>query len=201
MKKIFYSLIILSLVFTSCGSPSGEDTNSTPNAVDDSASTPKGTSVNINILSNDSFGGDGPNIGSITIPSGTSTNGGTILVNNEGTSNDPTDDTIDYTPESTFEGTDTFNYTITDSNGDTSTATVNVVVIPPTGPSAGTTFNDGVLKYTITSVTNKEVSVEKNTEDGPSGVLEIPQTIDQFDLTYTITSIADEGFAYSYNIT
>ncbi|MBG7610693.1 choice-of-anchor A family protein, partial [Polaribacter sp. BAL334] len=47
-----------------------------------------------------------------------------------GTPNDPTDDTLVYTPAANFNGTDTFDYTITDSNGDQSTATVTVTVDP-----------------------------------------------------------------------
>ena len=120
--------------------------NDTPNAAADDAFTSKDTPVNINVLTNDSFGSDGPNSGAITISSGTSSNSGTITVNNEGTPNDPKDDTIDYAPETNFDGTDTFDYSISDSNGDTSTATVTVTVTPPT---LGTIFNDGIFKYTI----------------------------------------------------
>ncbi|WP_197505836.1 tandem-95 repeat protein [Urechidicola croceus] len=76
----------------------------------------------------DNFGGDGPNTGTISLPSGTTVNGGTVTVNDGGTPNDPTDDTIDYTPALDFTGTDSFEYTITDANGDTSTATVSVIV-------------------------------------------------------------------------
>ena len=129
--------------------------------VDDDTSTDKGISVNIAVVANDNFGDDGPNSGAISISSSTSANGGSIAVNTEGTPTNPTDDTIDYTPEENFEGTDTFSYTITDSDGDTSTATVSVVVIPPSGPPVGTTFNIDNLKYIITSSDNKEVSIEK----------------------------------------
>ena len=82
--------------------------------------------VNIDVLNNDTFGGDGPSNGPITIPSTTSAQAGIVAVNNAETPNDPTDDTIDYTPAPNFYGVDTFNYTIVDSNGDTSTATVTV---------------------------------------------------------------------------
>ncbi|ULC58956.1 tandem-95 repeat protein [Flaviramulus sp. BrNp1-15] len=78
----------------------------------------------------DDFGGDGPNVGTIGLVSATTTNGGTVTVNDGGTPDNPIDDTIDYTPASDFNGTDTFDYTITDSNGDVSTATVTVTVTP-----------------------------------------------------------------------
>ncbi|WP_121053312.1 Ig-like domain-containing protein, partial [Lacinutrix venerupis] len=78
----------------------------------------------------DDFGADGPNAGAITLPSGTTTEGGTVSVDDNGTPADPTDDTILYTPAADFNGTDTFDYTITDSDGDESTATVTVTVTP-----------------------------------------------------------------------
>ena len=76
----------------------------------------------------DTFGGDGPNTGAISLPSGTTANGGTVTVDDNGTPNDPTDDTVIYTPALDFNGTDTFDYTITDADGDTSTATVTITV-------------------------------------------------------------------------
>ncbi|MFC4720685.1 Ig-like domain-containing protein, partial [Geojedonia litorea] len=109
--------------------------NDLPMAQDDSVSVVENSINNvINVLQDngngaDSFGGDGPNFGAITLVAGTSSNGGTITVNNNGTPNDPTDDSINYTPATDFSGTDTFNYTITDGNGDNSTATVTVLVL------------------------------------------------------------------------
>ena len=94
--------------------------NDLPNAVNDTATVDENsTNNNIDVLDNDDFGGDGPNTGAITLSSGTTNNNGTVTVNNNDTPNDPTDDTLTYTPASNFSGTDTFEYTITDSNGDT----------------------------------------------------------------------------------
>ena len=89
------------------------------------ATTPKTTINNdLNVLADngngpDDFGGDGSNNGAITLPSGSSTNGGVVSVNNNGTPNDPTDDSVIYSPANGFVGTDTFDYTITDANNDT----------------------------------------------------------------------------------
>ncbi|QWX84635.1 Ig-like domain-containing protein [Cellulophaga sp. HaHaR_3_176] len=110
--------------------------NSLPTAQDDEVSIAQDTSNNsIDVLANngngpDSFGGDGPNAGSITLPSTTTTNGGTVSVDDNGTPLDPTDDTVLYTPAASYSGADSFTYTITDANTDTSTATVNVTVVP-----------------------------------------------------------------------
>ena len=102
--------------------------NGTPTANDDSASVVRLSTVNyIDVLDNDNFGTDGP---SATHPltlsngrlTGTSTGGRFIEVHNNGTPNDLTDDTISYSPGSLL--SDSFEYTITDGNGDATTATV-----------------------------------------------------------------------------
>ena len=104
--------------------PVGEDV---PIAVNDTATVGTDFTVNIPVLNNDDFGDDGPNVGVIALA--TLPPNGSAVVNDNGTPTDPTDDTIDYTPNPGFSGTDPFTYTITDGNGDTSTATITVTVI------------------------------------------------------------------------
>ena len=149
--------------------------NDTPTAVDDTVTVNEdSTSNSISVLGNDSFGGDGPNSGTITLPSGTSSQGGTVTVNDGGTPNDPTDDTIEYTPASDFNGTDTFDYTITDANGDTSTATVTVTVDPvndtPTAVDDTVTVNEDSTSNSISVLGNDSFG-----GDGPnSGTITLP---------------------------
>ncbi|OZH53816.1 hypothetical protein AFK68_15130, partial [Hydrocoleum sp. CS-953] len=107
------------------------DRNDIPDAMDDTATVDEDTPTNIAVLGNDDFGGDGPNEGTITV--GDVTNG-TATVNDGGTPNDPTDDTIDFTPDENYSGPATINYTITDSDGETDTATVTVTVDPVNDP-------------------------------------------------------------------
>ena len=102
--------------------------NEFPVAVNDAATTDEDVPVNIDPLANDDFGGDGPSMGTITILGG-ATNG-TATVNDGGTPNDPTDDTIDYTPDPNFNGGDAVFYEICDSNGDCDQATINIVINP-----------------------------------------------------------------------
>ncbi|WP_299149594.1 Ig-like domain-containing protein, partial [uncultured Dokdonia sp.] len=103
-------------------------TNQVPAPVNDSANTNEDTAVEIDVTDNDSFGSDGPNDSVIVITE--QPDNGTVTVDDGGTPNDPTDDSVIYTPDPDFNGTDTFEYEITDSNGDSETATVVVTVTP-----------------------------------------------------------------------
>ena len=51
--------------------------------------------------------------------------GGSVVINADGT--------VSYTPNAGFLGNETFTYTITDSSGESSTATITVSVLAPTG--------------------------------------------------------------------
>lgn len=95
--------------------------NSAPTAVDDTATTPQNVSVLIDVLGNDtdpdsaSPGGAGLKVTNVTTP-----DQGTAVIK---------DTMILYTPpDATFTGDATFQYTITDSCGNTSTASVVVTV-------------------------------------------------------------------------
>ena len=95
------------------------DTNAAPTALADSASTAAGQPVTINVLSNDSDpdAGDTLSIRGFTqAANGSVAQAGNSLV---------------YTPNSGFSGTDSFSYTIADPSGAQSTATVTVNVSAP----------------------------------------------------------------------
>lgn len=111
-----------------------------PLANDDFSSTNEDTPILIPVLVNDNFGCDGPSTGSIAVA--TTPANGIALVDNGGTPNDPTDDQILYTPNTNFNGTDTFTYTICDSDGDCSTALVTITVIAVNDPPV--TFNENI---------------------------------------------------------
>ena len=144
--------------------------NDLPSASNDSFNVNENSLNNsLDVLNNDSFGNDGPNIGTISLPLGTTTNGGTVTVDDGGTPNDPTDDKILYTPLAGSTANDSFTYTITDADGETSTATVSLSVSPvancndsPTLPAQG--FNVFVEKNmtVIDTETRGSVAVGKN---------------------------------------
>jgi gliding motility-associated-like protein len=96
-----------------------------PSANDDLASTPVNTPVSIDVLANDDFGPNGPSTGSITI---TAQGTGSASVNDNGTPDDPTDDSVDYTPAADYQGLDVFTYEICDATGTCDAATVTIDV-------------------------------------------------------------------------
>uniref|UniRef100_UPI00374D0371 Ig-like domain-containing protein n=1 Tax=Spongiimicrobium salis TaxID=1667022 RepID=UPI00374D0371 len=94
-------------------------------AIDDMVATNQDQTITIDVLANDN---DIPTLGTMTA---TDPANGTVTIDDNGTPNDPSDDTIIYTPDPGFSGTDSFTYTLCDDLGNCSTATVTVVVNPP----------------------------------------------------------------------
>ncbi|MCG2461906.1 gliding motility-associated C-terminal domain-containing protein [Flavobacteriaceae bacterium F89] len=94
------------------------------NLVDDVATVDEDDSVVVPILDNDS---DLPVLGSLTASNPTN---GTVSIDEQGTPNEPSDDAVTYTPNPDYNGSDSFTYTVCNTFGDCSTATVNVEVLP-----------------------------------------------------------------------
>ena len=94
--------------------------NDNPDAVDDSATVAEDSGANtINVLANDSFA---PDTGeTLTVTAVTQGASGSVAITGGGT-------TVSYTPNANFFGSDSFTYTISDGNGGSDTATVNVTV-------------------------------------------------------------------------
>jgi VCBS repeat-containing protein len=131
--------------------------NDPPVAVNDSAITNEDTPVIIDVLNNDSdVDGDTLTVDSVT----QGTNG--PVINNGGN--------VTYTPALGFNGTDSFNYTVSDGNGgtDTATVTVNVTVTETpatinvqidTGPTASIFIWDDTTNWWATDEdTGEEVN-------------------------------------------
>lgn len=89
---------------------------------DDSVSTDVDTDIVISWRANDN---DIPTAGSIVT---TNPSNGSVVLNDNGTTNDPSDDNITYTPDAGFIGTDTFDYTVCDTSGNCDTATITIMV-------------------------------------------------------------------------
>ena len=92
--------------------------NTAPVAADDSYTTIEDTALTLNVLGNDSDPDGDP----LLLWGYTQATNGTVTTDAGGN--------LVYTPNANWSGTDTFTYTIRDSNGGIDTASVNVVVTP-----------------------------------------------------------------------
>ncbi|MGK7901815.1 MAG: Ig-like domain-containing protein, partial [Hormoscilla sp.] len=107
-------------------------TNQPPIAIDDFAETTEGTAVSISVLDND-FDPEG-NLLSITGFTTSTVSGGTLSISGN---------SLVYQSQFGFIGTESFNYTISDGQGGTDTATVSVTTVARNGSISGETFADG----------------------------------------------------------
>ena len=99
--------------------------NQNPTAVNDSVETQQDTEVNGNVLDGTLSGGTAdsdPDGGTIQVSSNTSPSNGSL------TSGVTSDGLFTYSPDAGFTGTDAFDYTLSDGQGGTATATVSIQV-------------------------------------------------------------------------
>ena len=148
---------------------------------DDLVTTDEEVPVIIDIYTNDT---DLPNIGALTT---TDPLNGTVTIDDGGTPNNPLDDIVTYTPDLDFNGTDSFDYTICNSYGNCSTATVTIAVLPIVDTNDDSIaidvneiraidtwqINDNDLPaigtFSVTQPTNGSVTVDDNgTPNNPS---------------------------------
>ncbi len=129
--------------------------NDAPLAADDSVVTLEDTAVVIDVLQNDTdVDGD-----TLTITAaGSATNGATSIQG----------DQVLYQPNSNYSGTDTFTYTVSDGNGATDSATVNVTVTPVN--DAPVAMDDSVATDEGTAI---DVDVLANDTDVDGDTLDI----------------------------
>lgn len=162
------------------------------NLVDDLATVDEDDSIIVPVFDNDS---DLPILGSLTtsIPSN-----GSITINEQGTPNDPTDDLVTYTPNPDYNGPDSFTYTVCNTFGDCSTATVNVTVLPIVDAldDAVATIESQPLDIDVLANDNDLSADDKLTTTDPSnGTIVINDNGTPLDITDdTITYTADNGF-------
>lgn len=106
---------------TSAPDPDPPPGNDPPQAANDSASTPRGVSVVVHVLTNDTDPeGDELQVDSVGAPA-------------HGTATVQSDGSVTYAPVAGFDGTDSFAYTISDGNGGLDTANVSITVMLGSG--------------------------------------------------------------------
>ena len=92
--------------------------NTAPDAVDDAITTNEDTAVDIAVRANDTD----PDGDALTVQSVGQGAHGSVSINPDGS--------VRYDPNANYSGADSFTYTLSDGNGGTDTATVNVTVTP-----------------------------------------------------------------------
>ena len=160
-----------------------------PVATDDSTTTPRNTSVVIDVLSNDSDP-DGtlvPSTVTVTVPP---VHGTIVLIN-------PTSGEVTYQPTTGFSGTDQFTYQVCDNDGLCDTAIVVVhIIAPPLIPpvalddAATTTENASVIIPVLNNDTDADGVVVPATVSVLSGPLNGTVSVNHSngDITYTPTT-------------
>ncbi|MBN4006631.1 tandem-95 repeat protein [Nostoc sp. LPT] len=157
----------------------------TPTASADIASTKEDTAVNIlasPILSKyTDFDGDTLSITSFTNPAK-----GTLTFNNNGTLSNTSDDYFIYTPNTNYNGTDSFTYTVNDGNGGAINGTFNLTI---------NSVNDAPIAVndTVRDAENTAVSIQAKT------LLASDRDIDSTSLSITSVSAATHGTAVLKN--
>ncbi len=174
------------------------------NAVDDTADTPVDTAVDIDILANDT---GIPSDGTLTVTDPAS---GTVVVNDNGTPEDITDDSVTYTPTTGFEGTDTFEYTVCDIFGNCDTATVSALVGTPTpivtvDDTAITPVDVTVEIFILANDTGIPADGTLTVTDPASGTVVIndngtPEDITDDSVTYTPTTGFEGTDTFEYTV-
>ncbi len=164
-------------------------------ALDDSVATDLDIAIDIDILANDN---DLPTTGTLT---NTTPTNGTLVINDNGTTGDPSDDTVTYTPNTGYLGPDSFDYTICDTAGNCSTATVTILVNEPMVNLDAD--NDGIVdsfEDLNTDLDNDPTTDPTDTDsDGIPDYLDIdsdndgiPDNVEaQNTLTYIVPSLVD----------
>jgi len=130
------------------GDDGGGGDNGPPLALDDSGTTPENTPVDISVLGNDSD----PDNDELSITSFTQPEHGTVSQNLDGT--------FTYTPDKDYDGPDSFTYTISDGKSGTSTATVNLTVIP--GDNVPTAVDDVETTQGSVATTNLVIVFDRS---------------------------------------
>ncbi|MBS9773506.1 MAG: tandem-95 repeat protein, partial [Gammaproteobacteria bacterium] len=148
-----------------------------PVAKDDDATTKEATPVTGDVTGNDTLG-DGEK-GDHTFAKATDPLNGTVTVNEDGT--------YEYTPKAGFTGKDSFEYTITDKDGDTSTAKVVITVDPKTPPTdKEPVAKDDTNKTTEGTPIPGDVTTNDELGDGDKGEHTFSKASDPLNGTVTV---------------
>lgn len=179
--------------------------NSAPQATDDTAATLEDTAVSIDVKANDTDAdGDALTLSEVSQPA----NGLAVI---------DTDDSVTYTPNEGWWGTDSFTYVVADPDGETSSATVTITVSPvnqapqvgagsdaaiemPTNAVAldGTVSDDGVPVDGTLATAWTKVSGSGTVAFGNAEAVDTTASFSEAD-TYVLRLTASDGALTTYD--
>ena len=142
--------------------------NDVPVAVADTVAAVEDTPFSGSVAGNDTLSGDGGNV--FALAAGSGPTHGAIVFNADGT--------FTYTPSANYNGPDTFSYSLTDADGDVSTAVVSINVAP---------VNDAPVPLPDVNTTPEDTPL---IVDAAHGVLANDADVDSAALTVTGFSVA-----------
>ncbi|MEP7203070.1 MAG: Ig-like domain-containing protein [Ilumatobacteraceae bacterium] len=143
------------------------------------------TGIDINVLANDTDA-DGDTL-AIAAYNTAAIAGGTVTALGGGSFN--------YTPDPNFNGTETFDYTVTDGNGSTDTATVTIIVAPT--PDAPVATADAYTTAEDSPRTIAAPGIMGNDYDEDGDTLTVTPTPLTGPTNGTVTLAANGGFTYT----
>ncbi|PZT84091.1 MAG: hypothetical protein DI637_14135, partial [Citromicrobium sp.] len=184
-----------------------------PTARDDWASGSENAPVTVDALGNDTPGADGVDLATqVVVVDGTLTGAGTVVYNGDGS--------FTYTPAPGEEGTVSFDYEITDGDGDPSIATVTITLPEDSAPDLSASGGNEVDEAALGARPGEpEGSNAASDGEHTSGTIEVATgndgigslVIDNVDVTGGGTVISDKGvltvsvsggsYSYSYELT
>lgn len=132
------------------------DDDDTPDARNDNYSVDEDTVLTDNVMTNDLGLGDPP----VLVVSNTNPANGVLVINSNGS--------FTYTPAINFNGTNSFQYTIQDIDGDQATAIVNITVNP---------INDVPIANNDTYTTPEDTQLNANVITNDQNLFDLPITI------------------------
>ncbi|WP_316354888.1 beta strand repeat-containing protein [Devosia sp.] len=134
--------------------------NDNPVAVNDTITVDEDSTIGIAVLANDTDIDGNP----LSVSGLGAASHGTVVLNQDGT--------VTYTPTANYSGPDSFTYTISDGNGGTSTATVNLTVNPL--PDAPVAANDSASVQPGNAVVINVLQNDSDPDGNPLTVTGIP---------------------------
>jgi hypothetical protein len=145
----------------------------TPVANNDTAITQEDTSIVIDVLDNDSDPNNNLDVSTVTLVANPN-NGTFILI--------PTTGEIVYTPNADFFGTDSFTYTVQDTNGGTSNTETFDVTINPVNDNPVANNDNGLTEEATSYITDEDTPITINVLEND---VDIDSEIDPTTVTVT----------------